>query len=209
MKIKIIMCMISSSLMLFGCSSNDISSNYSQKDSESNSIAFSKDDLSHIENEVTHIKVIYFSCTNTTKNVAIKISSYLNCDIDEIVPEIPYTSEDLNYNNNSSRANTEQNSDNARPAINNTINLEDYNTIFLGYPIWWGKLPKIIYTFCDIYNLDGYTIIPFCTSGSSGISTSVNELKTLEINATILDGKRFSSNASDNEIKTYIDSLDL
>lgn len=160
-------------------------------------------------NEESVIKVVYFSCTNNTKTVATKIANYLNCPIDEIVPLIPYTADDLNYNQNSSRANLEQNDNNARPEIKDSIDLENVNTIFLGYPIWWGKLPKIIYTFLETYDLTNYKIIPFCTSGGSSIATSVNEIKKLEPNATILEGKRFNANASDLEVQSFVDSLKL
>ncbi len=161
------------------------------------------------ETNKNSIIVIYFSCTNNTENVANKIANYLNCTIEEIIPLNPYSNDDLNYNNNSSRANKEQNDNNARPEIKNTFKLDDYNTIFLGYPIWWGKLPKIIYTFLDNYNLDNYTIIPFCTSGSTGITTSQNEIKQLKPNANVLNGKRFSGNASDKDIQSFIDSLNI
>ncbi len=165
------------------------------------------------ENSITssdnNIKVVYFSCTNNTKKIANQISSYLECQIEEITPTIPYSNDDLNYNNNSSRANKEQNDADSRPEIKNQINFEDINTLFLGYPIWWGKLPKIIYTFLDEYDFTNYTIIPFCTSGGSDISTSVSEIKKLELNATVLDGKRFAANANDNEVRSFVDSLNL
>lgn len=159
--------------------------------------------------EHNNIKVIYFSCTNNTEKVANKISNYLNCSIEEILPLQPYTDADLNYNNNSSRANIEQNDINARPEIQNTIDLTDIDTIFLGYPIWWGKLPKIIYTFLETYDLNSYTIIPFCTSGGSGIQTSIEEIKQCEPNAEVLQGKRFSSNAKETDIETFIDTLKI
>ncbi len=87
------------------------------------------------------------------------------------MPEAPYTSEDLNYSNDACRANLEQQDENARPALTPlTVNLDDYDTILLGYPIWWGTLPKIIYTFAETYDLSGKTILPFCTSGGSTIT---------------------------------------
>lgn len=154
--------------------------------------------------------VIYFSCTNQTEGIAKKIVEQLGCDQFEIVPSVPYSVADLNYSNNSCRANREQNDDSARPKIANSLNnLDSYDTCFIGYPIWWSKLPKIIYTFLDTYSFENKTIIPFCTSGSSGITTSVNEIKKLEPKAIIKEGKRFSGSASQNEINQWLEGLDL
>ncbi len=200
---RLFLCLATASL-LFGCSGNN---NNSASSSSSNNSIDSNSSLS--SNEKTKIKVIYFSCTNTTEKVANKISNYLNCNIEEIIPSVPYSSDDLNYNSDSSRANIEQNDVNARPEIKNTINIDDTNVIFLGYPIWWGRLPKIIYTFFDTYDFNNYTIVPFCTSGGSGISTSVNEIKQLEPNARVLEGRKFNSNASDSDVKSFVDSLNI
>lgn len=204
MKINQLFLCLATASLLFGCSGNN-----SDSSSSGAMNSFMDNSSSLNSNEKTNVKVIYFSCTNTTEHVANKISNYLNCNMEEIIPLVPYSSDDLNYHNDSSRANMEQNDVNARPEIKNTINLDEINIIFLGYPIWWGKLPKIIYTFCDTYNLDHYTIVPFCTSGGSGISTSVNEIKQLELNAQVLNGRRFDSNASDSDVKSFVDSLNL
>ncbi len=149
--------------------------------------------------------VIYFSATGTTKDIAQKISNELNSDIIEIVPKVKYTSDDLNYNSDC-RANREQNDKNARPEIENTIDISKYDTIYLGYPIWWGTNPKIILTLLDTYDFSNKTIIPFCTSGSSGIGTSVKELRNYNTKLNIKDGKRFSSNASDKDISEFIEN---
>ena len=124
-----------------------------------------------------NIAIIYFSATGTTKKVAEYIKNETNGDLIEIIPSEKYTDSDLNYGNNNSRANKEQNDSKARPEIKNNINTDDYDVIYLGYPIWWGDVPKIILTFLDNHNLDGKTIIPFCTSGSSGINGSLSTLK--------------------------------
>ena len=147
--------------------------------------------------------VVYFSATGTTKNIAQRISSKLNSDIIEIIPKEKYTTDDLNYNSDC-RANREQNDSNSRPEIENTIDVSKYDTIYLGYPIWWGTNPKIILTFLDTYDLKNKTIIPFCTSGSSGITTSVNELRNYNQSLNIKDGKRFSLSDSDDEIINFI-----
>ena len=107
--------------------------------------------------------VVYFSCTNTTKGIADRIVEAIGAATWRIEPETAYTSEDLNYNNSSSRANREQNDPSARPVIKGKCeNLADYDVVFLGYPIWWGKAPKVIFTFLESHDLTGETVIPFC-----------------------------------------------
>lgn len=153
--------------------------------------------------------VLYFSCTNNTKGIADKISANLACFEIRIIPKDAYTSADLDYNDNGCRANSEQNDPNSRPAIENAMDISPYSTVFLGYPIWWGTLPKIIDTLCDTYDFSGQTIIPFCTSGSSGIETSVAALKALEPEATILSGRRFAASSTQADVDAWITSLAL
>lgn len=153
--------------------------------------------------------VVYFSATGTTEEVAKKIANVTDSDIIEIIPEVKYTSSDLNYSNDNSRANKEQNSNSARPKIANDIDIDKYDIIFLGYPIWWGDIPKIILTFIDNNNLNGKTIIPFCTSGSTGISQSQSTLESYNKNIKWLKGKRFSSNVSEKELTEWIKKLNL
>ena len=129
----------------------------------------------------------------------------MQSNIFEIIPLDPYTEKDLNYNDDSCRANQEQNDDNCRPQISNPIvDFNQYNSFFIGYPIWWGKLPKIMYTFFETYDFSDKNIIPFCTSGGSGITTSVNEIKQLEPNANVDNGKRFSSSDSQETINQWL-----
>ncbi|MDO5571149.1 MAG: flavodoxin [Bacteroidales bacterium] len=152
--------------------------------------------------------VVYFSCTNTTKGIADKIAKILEADEFRIEPADPYTSDDLNYSDNNCRANKEQNDANVRPAIVKGVdNIGDYDIIYVGFPIWWGKMPKIMFTFFDTYDLSGKTIIPFCTSGSSGINTAINEIKSLEPNAEIVNGNRFSGGTTESTIKSWIDRV--
>lgn len=154
--------------------------------------------------------VVYFSCTNTTKGVAEHIASVTESGMYRIEPEEPYTSDDLNYNNSSSRANREQNDPSARPAIAGSLeNLSDYDIVFLGYPIWWGKTPKIIFTFLESYDFAGKTIVPFCTSHSSGIGSSDTDLHALAAQATWMQGRRFGGNASESDVREWIESLNL
>ena len=147
--------------------------------------------------------VVYFSATGTTEKIAEKIAKQSGSDIIEILPKDEYTSADLNYNSDC-RANREQNDEKARPEIKNSMDLSKYDTIYLGYPIWWGTNPKIILTFLDSYDLTGKTIIPFCTSGSSGIEKSISDLRSYNSKLNIKDGKRFAANASDEDINNFV-----
>ena len=152
--------------------------------------------------------VLYFSATGTTKKIAERIADKSNSDIIEIVPKEEYKSEDLNYNSDC-RANREQKDSTSRPEIKNTIDLSKYDTIFLGYPIWWGTNPKIILTLLDTYDLTNKTIIPFCTSGSTGIEGSVNDLRNYNSKLNIKDGKRFNSSDSDEVIMEFINKYQV
>ena len=154
--------------------------------------------------------VAYFSATGNTETIARHIQTILDADLYEIVPEVAYTDEDLNYSNDDCRANQEQNDPAARPAITGTLeNPEDYDVVFLGYPIWWGQAPKVIYTFLESCDFGDATIVPFCTSGSSGIGSSADGLQELTENAQWLDGQRFSSGADQYEVAQWVDSLGL
>ena len=156
------------------------------------------------------VLVAYFSATGNTEGIALHLQSVLDADLYEIVPEVPYTDEDLNYSNDDCRANQEQNDPNARPALAGSVdNMEDYDVVFLGYPIWWGQAPKIIHTFLESYNFDGVTIVPFCTSGSSGIGSSATNLQSLAPNANWLPGQRFSGSASQSTVASWVEGLDL
>lgn len=147
------------------------------------------------------ILVAYFSCTNNTKGRAETLQSMLNADIYRIVPAIPYTTADLNYNTDC-RANREQNDPTARPEISGKLeNLSQYEVVYIGYPIWWSQAPKIIYTFLESYDFDGITIIPFCTSGSSGMGSSATNLHRSASSAIWKSGCRVASNA---DIETLV-----
>ena len=154
--------------------------------------------------------VVYFSCTNTTEGIADRIVEATDAATWRIEPEVAYTSEDLNYNNSSSRANREQNDPSARPAIKGKCeNLADYDVVFLGYPIWWGKAPKVIFTFLESHDLSGKTVVPFCTSHSSGIGSSDTDLHRLATGAEWKQGRRFNGNESKETIENWIESMNL
>ena len=154
------------------------------------------------------VLVAYFSATGTTKGVAERIASVTGGDLYEILAAEPYTEADLNYNDNSSRSTSEQNDKSVRPEIGSEdISLEGYTTIYLGFPIWWGEEPRILDTFVEKYNFDGITVIPFCTSGSSGIGRSGSNMEELAGSGTWLQGERFSGSVSEDELKSWIEGL--
>ena len=156
------------------------------------------------------VLVAYFSATNTTKPLAEYVADGLDAGLYEIVPETPYTSEDLNYSNSSSRATVEMNTPDARPAISGSVdNMEQYDIVFIGYPIWWGQAPRIISTFLESYDFSGKTIVPFCTSGSSGIGSSAQNLHALASGATWLEGQRFSGGTSRSVLIQWVNGLGL
>lgn len=147
--------------------------------------------------------IAYFSCTGTTKAAAEQLAALTGADLYEIVPEEPYTADDLDYNSDC-RANREQNDPSARPAIAGELpDLTDYDIILLGYPIWWGTLPKIIDTFLESTDLSGKVILPFCTSGGSGIGTSVSALYEARPGADVRDGLRMNG-VTEEEIQSWL-----
>ena len=154
--------------------------------------------------------VAFFSATGHTKPIAECVAETLSADLYEIQPAVPYTSADLNYNDSASRATREQNDASARPAINGTVeNMADYDVIFLGYPIWWGQAPKIMYTFVESYDLTGKTIVPFCTSGSSPIGSSASNLSKSASDATWMAGQRFAIGTSSSVVAEWVRGLDV
>ena len=188
---------------------NQSDSNSSQTAQQEN-LSADGDSYEPAAEEETNVLVAYFSATGNTENIARYIQTILDADLYEIVPEEPYTDEDLNYSDDNCRANREQNDPNARPAITGTLeHPEDYDVLFLGYPIWWGQSPKNIYTFLERYDFDGVTIIPFCTSGSSGIGSSAENLHALVPDANWLAGQRFDGGASQEEVAAWVEELEL
>lgn len=158
----------------------------------------------------SRVLVAYFSCTGTTEKIAGYIAGELGAESWRITPETPYTSADLNYSDSSTRATMEQNDPSARPAISGTPeNLADYEVIFLGYPIWWGQAPKVLYTFVESCALSGKTVVPFCTSGSSGLGSSAENLSQSAPDAVWLEGRRFSGSDSRETVAAWVRGLGL
>ena len=150
--------------------------------------------------------IVYFSCTDTTKKIAEYVQEITGADIYRIEPEVPYTAEDLNYGDASTRAAREQNDSSARPAIAGKVeNMSRYQNIVIAYPIWWGQAPRIISTFLESYDFSGKTIVPVCTSHSSGIGSSATNLHALtDGSVTWLEGRRFSSTTTKEEVAQWL-----
>lgn len=162
------------------------------------------------ETQGSKVLVAYFSATNTTEGVAEHIADGLNADIYEIVPEEPYTDADLNYNDNNSRSTIEMNDPTSRPAISGFVeNMEQYDIVFIGYPIWWGEAPRIVSTFVESYDFSGKTVIPFCTSGGSGVGSSGTNLEELTSGATWMEGRRLNGSDSQDTVMEWVNGLGL
>lgn len=164
------------------------------------------------ENDAGEQKVLvaYFSATGTTKGVAQQIADGLSCDLYEITPQDPYTDADLNYSDTSSRTTSEMNDENARPSISGAVsNMAQYDVVFLGYPIWWGEAPRIISTFLESYDFTGKTIVPFATSGGSGMGKTNEKLAPSCPGAKLLSGKVFRGAVSKSDLQAWADSLQV
>ena len=150
--------------------------------------------------------VVYFSATGTTKGVAEQIASVTGADTYEILAAQTYTADDLNWHDQNSRTTLEQNDKSVRPAIGSeTISLDGYSTIYIGYPIWWGEEPRIMDTFVESYDFSGKTVIPFCTSGGSGIGASGANLAANAGSGNWLEGARLSSSS---DIAGWIEGME-
>ena len=160
--------------------------------------------------EAAKMLVVYFSATGNTKAVAEEITRLTGADLYEIVPADPYTDEDLNYNNNDCRANQEMNDASARPVIGSeAMDVSSYDTVFIGYPIWWGIAAWPVDNFVKENDFTGKTVIPFCTAATSGIGDSGNLLEEMTGTGDWKEGERFHGGASESDISSWIDSLGL
>ena len=154
------------------------------------------------------VLVAYFSATGTTKGVAWQIAKLTGGDIYEITPVDRYTEEDLDWHNDKSRSSVEMHNPDSRPEIGGEpLRIGEYRIIYLGYPIWWGEAPHILYTFVESHKLKGKIVVPFCTSGPSPIGDSAKNLEKAAGGGTWLEGARFDANSSEKELQTLIDSV--
>ena len=152
--------------------------------------------------------VAYFSASGVTAKLAKTLAAAADAALYEIKPETPYTAADLNWNNSRSRSTIEMKDENARPAIAApAADVAAYDTVFVGFPIWWYEAPRIIETFLESYDLAGKTVVPFATSGGSGMGKTAEILKKSCPGAKVLSGKRFSASASQAELADWIRKL--
>lgn len=162
------------------------------------------------ENNMTDKKILvaYFSATGTTAKVAERLSQAINADLFEIKPAQPYSNADLDWTDKKSRSSVEMADKSSRPAIADQVaDMSQYNVVFVGFPIWWYREPSIIDTFMTSYDFAGKTVIPFATSGMSGIGDSDKNMQALAPSAKVLDGKRFSAGVSAEELKSWAEGL--
>lgn len=149
--------------------------------------------------------VVYFSATGTTEKLAKKLSSVTGGDLHEIVPETLYSSADLDWHNKMSRSSIEMENKAFRPPVVNEVeHMEQYDKIYIGFPIWWYVAPTIINTFLEKYNLEGKTVIPFATSGGSGMGNTNKELSVSCVGADLQEGKVFSVHVDEDELKEWV-----
>ena len=147
--------------------------------------------------------VAYFSASGTTKEAAERLAKAAGADLFEIKPTITYTSADLNWMDKESRSSVEMNDPDSRPEIAETMpNMADYDTVFIGFPIWWYVAPHIIHTFLESYDFSGKLLVPFATSGGSGMGKTVDELRKLCPNADWKAGKLVNG-VSDQALATW------
>ena len=156
------------------------------------------------------ILVAYFSASGVTAKAAWKLSEAIGADLHEIKPEVPYSSADLNWMDKKSRSSVEMNDPSSRPAIAEKLpDMEKYDVVFVGFPIWWYVAPTIINTFLENYDFSGKTIIPFATSGGSGMGKTNAKLKPSCPGATLLQGRLLNGNLSEDSLKKWVKDLNL
>ena len=146
----------------------------------------------------------YFSASGVTKSVASVISDTIGADIFEIEPSIPYTSEDLDWTNKNSRTSIEMSDKSSRPSIKSSGDISKYDTVIIGFPVWWYTSPSIINTFIEANNFDGKRVYIFVTSGSSGVDSSFNDLKEKYSNINFISGRRFTKGVTSEDILSWI-----
>ena len=147
--------------------------------------------------------VAYFSASGVTKTVAQKLAQAANADLFEIVPQQIYTNADLNWRDKHSRSSVEMNDRACRPAMAAAPDVSGYDVIFVGFPVWWYREPSIIDTFMESADFTGKTVVPFCTSGGSGLGDAAKNMQALAPGAKVSDGKRFPASVSPDELKKW------
>ena len=154
--------------------------------------------------------VAYFSASGVTAKAAKALAAAIDADLYEIQPEVPYTKADLNWTDKNSRSSAEMNDPSSRPAImGNDAGIENYDTVFMGFPIWWYVAPTIINTFLESYDFSGKTVVPFATSGGSGMGRTNEKLRPSCPGAKLLPGKLLNGRISEQELKKWVEGLEL
>ena len=192
-------------LLLASCSGNSASS-------VSSSSAAASSEAASTVTTTGKTLVVYLPATGTTQGVAQTIADTVGADLFEVVPSDPYTSDDLNWTNNDSRVSREHNDEGLRAVALESTGVDgwdDYDTVFIGYPIWWGIAAWPMSSFVAVNDFTGKTVIPFCTSTSSGIGQSGDLLAELADAGTWLDGQRFSRGSSEADIASWVNGLNL
>lgn len=155
-----------------------------------------------------NVLVAYFSVSGVTAKLAKRLAAAIGADLHEIQPEVPYTDADLNWMDKKSRSSVEMNDKSFRPAVaNRAENMEQYDTIFVAFPIWWYVAPTIVNTFLEQYDLRGKTVVPLATSGSSGMGNTNKELAGSCPGADLKEGKRFPADAGAGELRAWAEGF--
>lgn len=205
-------------LLLASCSGNSassVSSSSAASSAASSVAASSAAASSEAASTVTttgKTLVVYFSATGTTEGVAQAIADTVGADLFKVVPSDPYTSDDLNWTNNDSRVSREHNDEGLRAVALESTDVDgwdDYDTVFIGYPIWWGIAAWPMSSFVSANDFSGKNVVPFCTSLSSGIGQSGELLAELAGTGSWLDGQRFSRGSSEADIASWVNGLNL
>lgn len=212
-----VICSVSLAFILGACSSSSADNNSTETSLTSVNVEQTEPEESIHEDdepevmqteEKSDVLVVVFSQTGNTMGIAQMIAEIEDADLYEIVPSVPYTDDDLNYSDSSSRATVEQNDPSVRPQIgSDPIDISCYNRIYIGYPIWWGQEPRILDTFVESYDFADITVIPFCTSGSSGIGQSGSNLEAASGSGTWIEGMRFPADASEDDVSAWIEGI--
>ena len=151
--------------------------------------------------------VAYFSATGTTARAARRLAEAIGADLFEIAPEQPYTSADLNWNDKNSRSSREMADEKCRPAVaGDGPDMSAYDTVFVGFPIWWYMEPRIIDTFLEAHDFSGKTVVPFATSGGSGLGKAPQRMATLAPGSTVTEGRLLNGSPDANELRAWASS---
>ncbi|MBP5383387.1 MAG: NAD(P)H-dependent oxidoreductase [Lachnospiraceae bacterium] len=157
---------------------------------------------------MSKILVAYFSASGVTAKVAEKLSKAIDADLYEIEPAEPYTKADLNWMDKKSRSTVEMNDRSSRPAIATKVDdMDQYDTVFVGFPIWWYREPSIIDTFMESYDFTGKKIVPFATSGGSGLGDSYKTMQALAPGAKVINGEKFTVSVSEEKLKEWAEGI--